>query len=154
MTTDPRDAEIARLRMALAESEAAAEGALMILVQTKAERDAALAQVAGAYEAAAQAIQPTGEPSYHLDLRAIRQQYAAAIRALTPADALAALSRRYAKMRAEELMSLQDDVQDIRKEASGRADGVRFMALDDVRQMIAKRLDAILAAAEKEAGNG
>lgn len=64
---DPRDAEIARLRMALAESEAAAEGALMILAQTQTdyanllrgfadlevsytqleiERDAALAQVA------------------------------------------------------------------------------------------------------------
>lgn len=51
---DPKDAEIARLRMALAESEAAAEGALMILVQTQAERDAALAQVARAHETAAE----------------------------------------------------------------------------------------------------
>ncbi len=39
---------------ALAESEAAAEGALMILVQTQAERDAALAQVARAHETAAE----------------------------------------------------------------------------------------------------
>jgi len=37
-------AEIARLTAALAEAEAAAEGALMILVQTQAERDAALAR--------------------------------------------------------------------------------------------------------------
>lgn len=44
--TDPKDDEIARLTAALAEAEAAEEGALMILVQTQAERDAALAQVA------------------------------------------------------------------------------------------------------------
>ena len=54
MTTDPKDVEIARLVAELAESEAAAEGALMILVQTQAERDAALAQVARAHEAAAE----------------------------------------------------------------------------------------------------
>ena len=52
MTTDPKDAEIARLRMALAESEAAAEGALMILTQTQAERDAALAQMDAAWHLA------------------------------------------------------------------------------------------------------
>lgn len=45
MTTDPKDAEIARLKSALAESEAAAEGALMILVQTQAERDAQIARL-------------------------------------------------------------------------------------------------------------
>lgn len=38
-------AEIARLTAALAESEAAAEGALMILVQTQAERDAQIARM-------------------------------------------------------------------------------------------------------------
>lgn len=41
MTTDPKDAEIARLVAELAESEAAAEGAFMILAQTQAERDKA-----------------------------------------------------------------------------------------------------------------
>jgi len=41
---------VAVLSAALAESEAAAEGALMILVQTQAERDAALAQVGEAKE--------------------------------------------------------------------------------------------------------
>ena len=45
MTTDPKDVEIARLVAELAEAEAAAEGAFMILVQTQAERDAALVQV-------------------------------------------------------------------------------------------------------------
>ena len=47
---DRHAAEIARLKSALAESEAAAEGALMILVQTQAERDAALAQAAALRE--------------------------------------------------------------------------------------------------------
>lgn len=53
---DPKDAEIARLTAELAESEAAAEGALMILVQTQAERDAANAEARERRDLHAQAI--------------------------------------------------------------------------------------------------
>ena len=49
---------VAVLTAALAESEAAAEGALMILVQTQAERDAALAQVARLHHLIREASDP------------------------------------------------------------------------------------------------
>jgi len=126
MTIDPKDAEIARLTAALAESEAAAEGALMILVQTQAERDAALAQVAGAYEAAAQITE--NDKTLH------EWEHTAAIRALTPAHALAALSRRDAQMRAEGM-----------RKAAG------MVTLGDT---VTRTQARILAAAEKEKGNG
>jgi hypothetical protein len=77
-------AEIARLTAALAEAEAAEEGALMILVQTQAERDAALAQVAALREVVA----------FHERL------------AVDPA----ALSRRDAQMRAEGMRRALDVV--------------------------------------------
>lgn len=94
-------AEIARLTAELAESEAAAEGALMILVQTQSERDAALAQVAGAYEAAAQ-VEGYRYNSWGDKLPTkLHYSHQEAIRALTPADTLAALSHRDAQMRAE-----------------------------------------------------
>ena len=101
-------AEIARLTAALAESEAAAEGALMILVQTQAERDAALEQVAGAYEAAADVVSKLRDTmnlaspgDWGCEDSNLLRHIETTIRALTPANALAALSRRDAQMRAE-----------------------------------------------------
>lgn len=44
---------------------------------------------------------------------------------------------------AKVLLDLSDKVQVIRREASGKANGARFQALDDVRQMIAKEIDAL-----------
>lgn len=198
--TDPRDTEIARLTAALAESQAAEEGARMILTQIiaerdrltaqlsgvkdwagicdadgkiwraraekaeaeviaftaaqnthmaliaelDAERDAALAQVAGAYEAAAQVLKVDwwGDMSLQEAMDLISEK--------TPAYATAALDRIKRQERMEELISLQDAVQVIRRDAGGKANGVRFQALDDVRYMIRTRLDA-LAATEKEA---
>lgn len=40
------------------------------------------------------------------------------------------------------LGELQDAVQVIRREAGGKADGTRFQALDDVRQMIRERMES------------
>lgn len=94
---DPRDAEIARLRMALAEvrketvrlNKATDKQYVQTLEKLKAERDAA---IAGAYEAAA---------SLAVNGMGLVQERQDAIRALTPADALAARDRRDAQMRAE-----------------------------------------------------
>lgn len=179
MTADPKDAEIARLRMALAESEAAAEGALMILMQTQAERDAAvveaeffkgevklrnripstndtaadlqralestiaerdaaLAQVAGAYADAATeaAVEVAANGASELAPFLRRK-----IRALTPSDALAALDRIKRQERAEG-----------RKEGLREAAGI-VESLFDHRGHIDRKRDvaAILAAAEKDA---
>lgn len=41
------------------------------------------------------------------------------------------------------LEELQGAVQLLRRQAGGNADGIRFQALDDVRQMIRKRLDTL-----------
>lgn len=125
MTTDPKDAEIARLRMALAESEAAAEGALMILVQTQAERDAALAQVVALREAVTFLETHTGV-----------------------SDALTERDRRDAQMRAEGRKEGMREAADvcvcIRQDpetAEDEAIGAMMCA------------SAILAAAERGAGN-
>ena len=99
MTTDPRDAGIARLVAELAESEAAVEGALMILVQTQAERDAALAQVAGQKAVLSEILEWSHRqfglyPDWHDRLRKVLGQF----------DGDAGLSerdRRDAQMRAE-----------------------------------------------------
>ena len=167
MTTDPRDAEIARYDSDLMASrmvkdqwgggwvrysDHAAEIARLTAAneqlqyiasanqtraeKAEAERDAALAQVAGAYEAAALLIEQRQGSIPH------RQEIAAEIRALTPADALAALSRRDAQMRAE-----------------GRKEGLREAAewIESVPQSLPNRQEYtshLGALAEKEAGNG
>lgn len=84
-----------KAKAALSESQAAEEGAMMILTQTIAERDAARkaltesqAREAMAYEAAAQTYED-GFPAWDTFSAAAR-----AIRALTPTDAQAALEAR------------------------------------------------------------
>lgn len=185
MTTDPRDAEIARLTAALAESEAAAEGALMILAQTQAERDrwkkqsedwqvrgwelgqecdrltaerdAALAQVAAAFEAAASicadqfAAHMTAAICGDPDNSRTREAAAAMaerllhrIRALTPADALAARDRRDAQMRAEGMRKAAGIVKEVTK-TTWMAGGSFTINADPLA-------DAILAAAGEEVG--
>lgn len=180
-------AEIARLVAELAESEAAAEGAFMILAQTQAERDkaqtdlgriimslptgkgeraagavegvkmmrarleaerdAALAQVAGAYEAAA-ILPTTPEWRWRFEPHWSAADMATAIRALTPTDALAA---RDAQMRA-------DGRKEGLREAAGIADqhnDAGYSAYSDGWHHCSRSIaSAILAAAEREAGNG
>lgn len=158
MTTDPKDTEIARLHQqwedqdaawservamltaALAESEAAAEGALMILVQTQAERDAALAQVAllpladllkAARELAGYASYAEIVGGLSVNKPQVREwcdKVFEVIRSLPvdqdfepTASALAALSRRDAQIRAEgrkeglrELDALADEIGEAR----------------------------------------
>ncbi len=88
MTTDPKDAEQARLRMALADTEALEMQHGEVIKRLAAERDAALAQVAGAYEEAATeaAVEVAAHGASELAPFLRRK-----IRALTPADAQAAL---------------------------------------------------------------
>jgi len=99
MTTDPRDAEIARLVAELAESEAAVEGAFMILAQTQAERDAALAWVAEQKAVLSEILEWSHRqlglyPDWHDRLRKVLGQF--------DGDAgLSERNRRDAQMRAE-----------------------------------------------------
>lgn len=139
MTTDPRDAEIARLQKLWDDHDAAwserVAGLTAALHKAEAERDAALAQVAGAYEAVAK-LPAAPEWHWRFEPHWSASDLAAAIRALTPTDALAALSRRDAQMRAE-----------------GRKEGL-WEAAEAVPNYLGPdgwANDAILAAAEKEA---
>lgn len=117
------------------------------IARLTAERDAALTLVASAYEAASDYAWSACKMCGDTDARAIR--------ALTPADALAAQAARDERMRAEgaraALTELNDKVQVIRLEAGRSGDGVRFQALDDVRQMFREILEA--RAALKENGD-
>lgn len=113
---DPRDAEIARLRMALAEvrketvrlNKATDKQYVQTLEKLKAERDAALAQVAVLTEIASDSVEilqvaiDNWNDLYPDEPDEIITDLQSRCRAASnPADAIAALSRRDAQMRAE-----------------------------------------------------
>lgn len=143
MTTDPKDDEIARLVAELAEAEAAAEGAFMILAQTQAERDAALAQVAAAI---------TGNKSGTIcrDCRGVGMIHCSdpfncgGMQPYTVEELKSVLSRRDAQMRAEGMRRALDVISenaDWPEDEHGRTE---YPAL------FARISHAILAAAERE----
>lgn len=191
MTTDPKDAEIARLMaerrmivshatMGQTDGEGLSVNAISVKItalrnelyqdgaaraeKAEAERDAALAQVAGAYEAAKEFadewdtierllpfMDDKSNACAHTGQHEARERIANGIRALTPADALAALSRRDAQMRAEgrkeglrEAAALCDDTAQEALEESGAESRTIWTWFRGQR-------DAILAAAEREA---
>lgn len=96
------------------------------------------ALLAAANEAAADFV-GNEAPSFPDEVAWCVEDLAQAIRAITHADAQAALDAMISRAREEELCAMQDAVQAIRKEAGRNADGVRFQALDDVRHMIRER---------------
>lgn len=162
MTNDPKDAEIARLKTEIErlgrdlnrakygepDFSWAIHNAAMVELRDRAEkaeaeRDAALAQVAGAYEAVAEALQKAaddwrGDCCDH-EAQKIEDEIPA-IRALTPADALAALSRRDAQMRAEGRKEGMREAARVVETLTGAVEGW------SPQELIA----VILAAAEKE----
>lgn len=137
MTNDPKDAEIARLVAELTRAPGwptLARRAVDAIKGLTAERDAALAQVAGAYADAAKIV----ADSYIKEVVSLR----------TPADALAARDRRDARMRAEGMRTALDVVSenaDWPEDEHGRTEHPALFA---------RISHAILAAAEKEASNG
>lgn len=197
MTTDPRDAEIARLKAAFELVSNHRDKYAKEIDRLTAERDAALAleakalgdghdgsemaeaildltpadaldrmqkllnaAIAGAYEAAAQAMgtyhwNRYAKPEEGGTLRSpavftshTHQHVEEICRALTPADALAALSRRDAQMRTEGMRRALDVVSenaDWPEDEHGRTEHPALFA---------RISHAILAAAEKEASNG
>lgn len=129
---DPKDVEIARLVAELAESEAAAEGAFMILAQTQAERDAALAQVAEQKSVLSEILEWSHRqlglyPDWHDRLRKVLGQF----------DGDAGLPGRDAQMRAE---GRKDGLREAAELARGMNNGETAKAIRH----------AILAAAKRE----
>lgn len=103
-------AEIARLKSALAESEAAAEGALMILVQTQAERDAALAQAAALREVVKFHERLTVDPST-LSRRDAQMRAEGMRKAVEVADSWQADENKPMTMRASILVAAEKEAQ-------------------------------------------
>jgi hypothetical protein len=114
-------------------------GAAATLRALAAERDAALAQVAGAYADAAKIV----ADSYIKEVVSLR----------TPADALAARDRRDAQMRAEGMREVETKLKAM---IAGFRHGLdpEGCSYDAGIRDVLDKLAAILAAAEKEAGNG
>lgn len=122
-------------------TEAARKGGLDRAEKAEAERDAALAQVAMAYDTASQ-VEGYRYNNWG-DKLPTKLSYSQqeAIRALTPADALAALSRRDAQMRAEGRKEGMREAARVVETLTGAVEGW------SPQELIA----VILAAAEKEA---
>lgn len=106
--------------------------------------------IAGAYEAAAQKVSHEWEKQqpWRNTGGMNATETCATIRALTPADALAALSRRDAQMRAE---GRKEGLREAADEIEGTALEADWFADTHGRQVLERAKSIILAAAEKEA---